>query len=68
MRVAYTGHAYQLYHIRKLRPGAYVEINGPHDTYGIIRSEPVWFEEKKAWLYQIRGVPKDDFKVVEASF
>jgi len=51
-----SGHLYQLRSKTELHKGAYVEVNGPHDRFGI-----VWKSEKEgdSFLNLIRGVPKD---------
>lgn len=51
--MAYTGQLYQLESKRHIPDGAYVQINGPWDTYGVVTSS-----EKKGnyYLNQIRGV------------
>jgi len=33
----FTGQLYQLFSASELAPGAYVGINGVHDTFGVIR-------------------------------
>lgn len=46
---------YQLYASRKISDGAYIGINGPWDTYGIVTSAKQ--EADGRWLHQLRGVP-----------
>lgn len=49
----FTGQLYQLESRRQLIPGDFVEVNGPHDTYGtILKSE---FKANGLYLNQIRG-------------
>ena len=52
--IAFTGQPYQLTSKSELPIGAYVQINGPWDTFGQITSR-----EKKpdgSWLNRIRGI------------
>lgn len=50
----YTGSLYQLHSNGALNAGAYVEVNGPHDTYGVVlKSER---ESDGRHLNLIRGV------------
>lgn len=65
-KVAYSGHAYQLHSLHKLNNGAYVAINGPWDTYGIVTSSAQ--EADGRFLNQIRGVKQRTLDKVVASF
>ena len=51
---AYTGQAYQLFSKIKVENGAYVAINGPWDTYGVVTSSEQLADGR--YLNQIRGV------------
>jgi hypothetical protein len=37
-RFRFSGALYQLYSTGELSTGAYVRVNGPHDTFGVIKS------------------------------
>lgn len=50
----FTGQAYQLFSSKKLADGAYVEVNGPHDTFGQVTSSAVHADGR--WLNQVRGI------------
>lgn len=67
-RAAFTGSLYQLRSAHKLRPGDYVAINGPHDTYGVVLTitrVPPSAEDSREWLNLIRGVaPRSDLRPV----
>lgn len=52
-KAAYTGQLYQLLSKYKIRDGAYVAVNGPWDTFGVVISSKQ-IEDK--YLNQIRGV------------
>lgn len=62
--MAYTGQLYQLWGRPGLNRGAYVTVNGPHDTYGVIQGTTVPVNgvglpppHPDSVLYLIRGVP-----------
>lgn len=56
---------YQLYSRRQLRPGDYVAVNGPWDTFGVvISSQP----DPKGFLNLIRGCEKKLGEKPVASF
>lgn len=49
----YTGQLYQLYSDRACHAGAYVAVNGPWDTFGVVlKSTP---QEDGRYLNLIRG-------------
>lgn len=48
---------YQLCSKRELPAGAYVEVNGPFDSHGVILSSSK--QDDATFLNLIRGVPKD---------
>jgi hypothetical protein len=50
----FSGMPYQLFSARKLPDGAYVAVNGPHDTYGVVTSSAE--QPDGRWLNQVRGV------------
>lgn len=50
----FSGQAYQLFSSTKLADGAYVEINGPHDTFGQVTSSAMHTDGR--WLNQVRGI------------
>jgi hypothetical protein len=54
MKSAFTGQRYQLESKSKLPDGAYVAVNGPWDTYGVILSSAL--QANGTHLNQIRGV------------
>jgi hypothetical protein len=60
MSAKHTGSLYQLPHKRQLAVGAYVAVNGPHDTYGVVLSSALKADGQYAGLYihRVRGVPK----------
>ena len=66
MRVAYSGLPYQLVSKRELRNGAYVMINGPHDTYGQVTSSAP--HKDGGFLNQVRGMRYDPLRTVEYEF
>lgn len=51
---AYTGQLYQLYSKNKVSAGAYVQVNGPWDTFGTVLSSAPTTDGR--FLNQIRGV------------
>lgn len=55
MKAKHTGHLYQLSSRKPLHVGAYVAINGPWDTYGVILSSTHQPKDNN-WLNSIRGV------------
>lgn len=62
----YTGQLYQLASNRSLHFGAYVKVNGPHDTYGkVLKSDP---RPDGSFLNLIRGVPAMRDMVPAAQF
>lgn len=62
----YTGQLYQLISSHKLHTGAYVAVNGPHDTYGVVQdSSPC---DDGNFRNLIRGVRPIRNKPVVASF
>jgi hypothetical protein len=63
---AYTGQLYQFHTPRKLNNGAYVAINGPWDTYGIVTSSAQ--EADGRFLNQIRGAKPPLLERIVASF
>lgn len=46
--------AYQLVSTHKLHDGAYVEVNGPWDSHGVVVSSA---PHERGFLNQVRGVP-----------
>lgn len=57
---------YQLCSSRQLPNGAYVEVNGPHDRYGVVQSStPI---EDGKFLNMIRGCPYKPGETVQARF
>lgn len=55
-----AGNLYQLHCKGELQPGAYVAVNGPHDTYGFVIQKIRFDEKKQANLYLIRGCERRD--------
>lgn len=53
---AFSGQLYQLHSTFKLSNGAYVEVNGPWDKFGVVLSSKQ--EADGRYLNQIRGVRK----------
>ncbi|KWT98228.1 MULTISPECIES: hypothetical protein [unclassified Variovorax] len=51
----YTGSLYQLSSRFQLHVGAYVAVNGPYDTYGVVQKSEKQPDDK--FLNLIRGVP-----------
>lgn len=51
-----AGQLYQLYANKQISDGAYIGINGPWDTYGVVISSKQ--EADGRWLHQLRGVPQ----------
>lgn len=65
-QAAFAGQAYQLCSKTRLPNGAYVAINGPWDTYGVVTSSQQ--KEDGQYLNQIRGVKARPGERVVASF
>lgn len=51
----FSGQLYQLTSRHALSPGAYVGINGPYDSFGVVRQSGR--KEDGQYLNLIRGVP-----------
>jgi hypothetical protein len=58
--VPFTGQLYQLFSTRQLPAGAYVEVNGPHDRYGVVREST---PKDGKFLNLIRGVKQRNDQV-----
>ena len=54
MKSAFTGQPYQLYSNFEIQQGAYVAINGPWDTFGVVSKSELQADGR--YLNQIRGV------------
>jgi hypothetical protein len=57
----YGGHLYQLFSKTQLPVGAYVQINGPYDTYGIVQKSAK--HPNGGFLNLIRGTKQKDIPV-----
>ena len=62
----FTGSLYQLFSNKPVDNGAYVAVNGPWDTYGVVTSSAQQADGR--YLNQIRGVPARQHERVVASF
>lgn len=52
-RIAFTGSLYQLRSSSEVNVGAYVAVNGPHDTFGTVQKSEV--QPDGSFLNLIRG-------------
>jgi hypothetical protein len=66
MKSAFTGQLYQLHSKSQLPPGAYVAVNGPWDSFGVVMSSKQ--EPCGKHLNLIRGVRPRSGERTVASF
>jgi len=64
--MAFTGQLYQLESKNQQAVGAYVGVNGPWDSYGVIRSSDK--KENGLFLNLIRGVKRRQAEKVVCNF
>jgi hypothetical protein len=64
--VKFTGSLYQLVSRRKLWVGAYVQVNGPHDTFGVVQK--ITDQPSGDYLNLIRGTRPHSEHTIAANF